>query len=474
MKYTKKKVNANEIEFEIEISKDEWEHALEHAYEEKKSSYNIEGFRRGKAPRKVIEKIYGAGVFYDEAIGHSFSHAYQEILSKEKDFEPVDEPRLAVKSVGETCTLVATVYTMPEVKLGKYKGLNIACKEAKVTSAEVDAEIAKTLDEHARFVEVSDRAVQMGDTCNIDFKGSVDGKVFDGGTATGFDLEIGSHSFIDNFEDQLVGAKAGDNVDVFVTFPTNYGEKSLAGKKAKFEVKINSIKEKQVPALDEKFVSKVSECETVEDYKKEVREHLLDHAKEHARADLENEVIEKVVANAEVDILDVMVQHELDHMMQDLSYRLMYQGVSLEDYAKYVGTTVDEIRASRVEDAKRSVKISLVMQEIIKREKIDVTRAELNARFKDMAARENKSVDDYVKGLNPNQIGQVQNNILLNKLLAFLVENNEAKGAKPQEAKPAAKTTAKTAAKPATKATTAKPEAKAAAKKSAQKKTVKK
>ena len=425
MKYTKSNAGKNEVEFKISITAEEWEHAQEHAYKEKKSSFNVEGFRKGKAPRKVIEKIYGKGVFFDEALNHCFYHAYSEIASKEKDFAPVDEPRIEVKKVGDDgVELIAKVTVAPEVKLGQYVGLNVKRKEAKVTEKQLKDEPERARESQARFVEVTDRPVKDGDIVNIDFSGSVNGKVFDGGTANGYDLTIGSHSFIDNFEEQLIGLNTGDSKDVHVTFPENYGEPTLAGKPATFVVKVNVIKEKQLPELNDEFASNVSDCETLDAYKAELKEHLLEHEKQRVQAELENDVIEAVIKNTEIDVPKVMVEHELDHIMQDISYRLMYQGISLEDYAKYMNTTVEEIRKSRHADAVKGVKISLVMQEIIRAEKIDVTAKDVNARLQEMAKRDNKTVEDVKSTLSDKHMAQIKNDILLHKLLDFLVEKN--------------------------------------------------
>lgn len=425
MKYTKKNAGKNEVEFDITISAEEWENAQEQAYEEKKGSFNVEGFRKGKAPRKVIEKIYGKGVFFDEALNHCFYDAYSKILQKEKDVEPVDDPKIDIKNMSDKgVELVAKVTVAPQVNLGAYTGLNVKRKEAKVTDKQLKDELEHARESQARFVEVTGRPVQNGDIVNIDFSGSVDGKVFDGGTANGYDLTIGSHTFIDTFEDQLIGLNTGDSKDVKVTFPENYGEKTLAGKPAVFAVKVNVIKEKQLPELNDEFASNVSDCETLEAYKAELKEHLLEHEKERVQSELENDVIEAVVKNTEIDVPKVMVEHELDHIMQDISYRLMYQGITLEDYAKYMNTTVEEIRKARHADAVKGVKISLVMQAIIKKEKIDVTQKDVNARLQEMAKRDNKTVDEIKSTLSEKHLAQIKNDILLHKLLAFLVEKN--------------------------------------------------
>lgn len=427
MKYKLKKSEAkkNVIELEVALTKEEWNAEVQDSYNRNKGKYNVEGFRKGKAPRKVIENMYGSNVFYDDALTEGFSKAYAKALDEHKDVDPIDAPTLDVKSLDDKgVVIVAEIPVMPEIKMGAYKGLNINVAPKKVTEKEVKAELERVRNQHARLVE-KQGAIELGNIANIDFKGMMDGVAFEGGTAEGYDLEIGSHTFIEGFEDQLVGAKVGDQINVNVKFPENYQAEELKGKPAIFEVKVNSVKVKELPELNDAFASDISEFETMADYKKHVKEHLEEHAKEHAKIDTENKIIEKIVDNMEVDIPEQLVDHELEHIMQDLEYRLMYQGLRLEDYAKYMNTTVEGIAKERRAEALKSVKIRLAMQEIIKAEKLDVTKAEVDAKIKEMAKNSKKSIKEYKESLTEDRINYLKNDILMNKLLTFLIESNK-------------------------------------------------
>ena len=427
MNYKLKKSEAkkNVMELEVTLTAEEWKAEVQESYNRNKGKYNVEGFRKGKAPRKVIESMYGPNVFYDDALTEGFSKAYSKALDEHKDFDPIDAPSLDVKSLDEKgVVIVAEIPVMPEVKLGAYKGLNISVAPKKVTDKEVKAELERLRNQHARLVE-KQGAIENGDIANIDFKGMMNGVAFDGGTAQGYELEIGSHTFIEGFEDQLVGAKTGDQVNVNVTFPENYQAEELKGKPAVFEVKVNSVKVKELPELNDAFASDISEFETIEEYKKHVKEHLEEHAQEHAKIDTENKIIEKIVENIEVEVPNQLIDHELEHIMQDLEYRLMYQGLRLEDYAKYMNTTVEQIAKDRRKEAEKSVKIRFAMQEIIKAEKLDVTKAEVDEKVKELAKKGKKTIKEYKETLTEERMNYLKNDILMDKLLTFLIEANK-------------------------------------------------
>lgn len=424
MEYKVKKLPKSEVEIEIALNATEWQAEVENAYNRNKGKYNIEGFRKGKAPRKVIEKMYGPTIFYEDAISEAFYNNYVQVLQKEKDLEPVDNPSLDVKSVNdEGAVLVAKVVVRPEVKLNKYAKFGVKEHQHEVTDKDVENELKQAQQQNARLEEVT-RPIKNGDVANIDFAGSIDGVAFDGGTSEGYDLEIGSKSFIEGFEDQLIGASVNEEKDVLVTFPADYHAEELKGKNAVFKVKINSVKEKILPKLDDAFASDVSEFETLEEYKADIKKHLEEHMKEHIRIELENEILDKIVENMEVEVPNAMVETELDNMMKDMEYRLMYQGLRLEDYANYVGKTVEEIRKDRKNDAVKSVKIRLALQEIIKLEKIDLKDSEVDEKIKEMAKSANKTIKDYKNSLTPDHLNYIKNDILMTKLMNFLVENN--------------------------------------------------
>ncbi len=427
MKYTIKKLEHSNVEIEITLNKEEWEKELDCSYQRNKGKYKVEGFRQGHAPRKMIEKLYGGSVFFEDALTESFYNNYESILKKEKDLEPVDAPSLSLKSLDDkNVVIVAQVPVRPEVQLEKYKGLNIKKEVKEITDKDVDAELKKVREQNSRLVEVEEGSeIKKGHIANIDFSGSIEGKVFDGGTAEGYDLEIGSKSFIDTFEDQLIGLKTGDEKDVNVTFPKEYHVDTLAGKPAVFKVKVNSVKKKELPKLDDAFASDVSEFASLEEYKKHIKETLVEKAEEEAKIAQENKIIDEIVKGMKVEIPKCMIEHELDSLMKDMEYRLMYQGLKLEDYAKYLNTTVEAIRKQRYAEAEKSVKVRLALQEIIKNEKLDVTTEEYNEKIKEMAKTAKKTIADYKKTLSEQRINYIKNDILMNKLLNFLVENNK-------------------------------------------------
>ena len=424
MKYKVNKTK-NPVKVDLTLEKEEWQQAIEEAYKKTASKYSVEGFRKGKAPRRVIENAYGKGVFYEEAINESFYKYYPEILTKEKDLKPVDMPSLGIKKVNEEELELEILITVePELKLGAYKGLNINVAPAKVTAKDVDHAIQHEREHNARLVEEKG-TIENGFIANIDFEGYVGDKKFDGGTSTDYDLEIGSHSFIDTFEDQLIGLKAGETKDVNVKFPDNYGEPSLAGKPATFKVKINAVKRKELPELNDEFASNVSQFETLEEYKKDVKNNLVKQSEQAARVETENQILDKIVETTQVDIPASMIDAELDNIIKDIEYKLMYQGLKLKDYLNYLQIDEQSFRKTKRQEAEKSVKMRLAMQEIIRLEKMDVTSKEVDARLQEQAKNAGKSLKEYKESISEQQLRYVENDILLNKLLNFLVENNK-------------------------------------------------
>ncbi len=425
MKYKIVENKKNVVTMEISVDKKEWDDAVENTYQTTKVRYNIEGFRKGKAPRKVIENMYGPTVFFEDALTDIFDKHYQAIMAKEKDIEPIDAPSIQVKSLDDKGLVIETkIPVMPEVTLGEYTGLGISVKPKTVTAKQVDEEIKRVQEEQARFVEIHE-PIANGNIANIDFEGFVDGVAFAGGKGENYDLEIGSHSFIDTFEEQLIGVKEGEEKDVNVTFPEEYHAPELKGKKAVFKVKVNAVKEKQLPEVNDALASDVSEFDTLKEWKEHIKEHLTEHAVEDAKIETENKIIDAIVSKSKMELPDVLVENELDHMMQDMEYRLMYQGLKLEDYAKYLNTTVEDIRNQRKKEAEKACKVRLVMSEVLKREKITVKESEVNAKIKEMAKEADQNLEDYKAKLNDERIAYIRNNILLDKLLTFLTENNK-------------------------------------------------
>ena len=426
MKYEISKKEKNIVTLEVSLNSTEWKEEVDKAYNKNKGKYAVEGFRKGKVPRKVIETMYGPTVFYEDALTEAFSRCYEEVLKKEKSLEPIDAPSLSVKSLDEKGVVIeAEIPVMPEVKLNKYKGLAINVEPKKITDKQVNDELKRVQQEQARLVEVTDAPVKMGNVVNLNFEGFIDGKAFDGGKAENYDLEIGSKSFIDTFEEQLVGLNIGDEKEVNVTFPENYHVAELKAKPAVFKVKINTIKAKELPELNDAFASDVSEFETLEEYKKHIKEHLEEHAVRDAKISTENKIIEEIIKNMEVEIPEVMVENELDNIMKDMEYRLMYQGIRLEDYANYLNMTMEDLRKDRKKEALKSVKVRLAMQEILKLENIEVKNEDVNEKIKELAKNAKKTIKEYKETMSPQSLNYMKNDILMSKLLSFLVESNK-------------------------------------------------
>ena len=424
MKYTKELLEKNKVKFTVETTKEEWEHCLEHSFEHNKEKYTVQGFRKGKAPRSVIEKNYGEYVFYDDAINHSFSHNYTEILDKETELEPVDHPSVNILDFKDGLKYEITVEVKPEVILGEYKDLEIKKDKTRVTSEEIETELKLAQDKAGRLVIV-DRPIKDGDTATIDFSGSLNGVKFDGGTSKDYDLVIGSHSFIAGFEEQLVGMKKGETKTIKVTFPENYMEESLKGKPADFEVTIKEVREKELPVLDDEFAKNYSEFDSLDEYKNDIKKNLKENKEKEAKYKAENDLIDKVTENATVEISDTLIEKQIDEFIKDFEYRLMYQGLKLEDYLKHMNSSLKELRDSRREDAIKTAKTKLVLEEIIKREKIEVTEEEVENKLKEMAESRNLKVEDFKKGLNEQFFNRIYGQMITDKLLAFLTENNK-------------------------------------------------
>ncbi|HBP43151.1 MAG TPA: trigger factor [Clostridiales bacterium] len=424
MDYKINKAEKNVVKINITLSKEEWETEVEQAYTRTRAKYNVEGFRKGKAPRKVIEGIYGANVFYEEALSEGFYKAYMNILAKEPTLEPVDAPNINVNKVdADGVEIEATVVVKPEVKVKKYTGFDVELKKEKVTKEQLDAELDRVKEQNVRLVEV-EREIKDGDIANINFSGSVDGVKFDGGTSEDYDLGIGSKSFIEGFEEQLIGLKAGEDKDVNVTFPKEYHVKELAGKPAVFACHVNAVKEKQYPELNDEFASNVSEYETMAEFTEHMKEHLQEHLDEHARYDAVTEIIDKIVENTEVEVPNQMVETELDNMMKETEYRLMYQGLNLEAYANYMNTTVEKLREDRRADALKSVKVRLALTYILDKEKITVTEAEVDEKVEEMAKSANKTAKEVKNSLSEDRLNYIKNDILNKKLIDFIFEKN--------------------------------------------------
>ncbi len=427
MKYTTKAAEKSTVKITMKFDKDEWKDALNKAYLKTKGRFAVNGFRKGKAPRNVIEHAYGKGVFFEDALNVLFSENYGKILDKEeKKFTAVGDPELSVDDLSdEGVTLVAVTPVKPEVKIGSYKGMKIKEFAYTVKDADIDKELDRLRDRNARKVDVTDRPCQNGDIVNIDFVGTVDGVKFDGGEAEGFDLTLGSGQFIPGFEDQVVGMNIGDKKDVNVKFPENYQAESLKGKDAVFAVKLNSIKGKELPELTDAFIKDATGSETIEEYKQKTRERLQKQADKNALDATENSILEAISATAEAEIPQAMIDREIDGLVQKFEYQLMYQGLKLQDYLDFIKVSKEDFRKNYEEQAKKNVLNQLIISQIIKDEKIEATAEEVDAKVAEQAASVDKSAEEYKKSMDPRQFDYIKSDIIITKLFDFLKANNE-------------------------------------------------
>ena len=423
MKYTKE-LEKDVVKFEISLSKEEWQEELDHAYVHTKNRYKVEGFRTGKAPRKVIEKAYGSAVFYDEAINHCFYEYYNEVLDKEPELELVGNPAVKVKDISDAKLVLTVTQTLkPQVTLGEYKGLNIEKSAVRVTAKEVEEKIKSVQEKSARMV-VTENAVVNGNTVLMDFSGSLNGVKFDGGTATNFELEIGSGRFIPGFEEQIVGMKAGEEKDITVKFPEDYPAEELKGKDAVFAIKIHEVREKILPELNDEFAQNVSEFDTLGEYKEDIKKQIKIEKQQKADFEAEEKLIETISNNATVEIPEVMINEQIDDFIHDFEHRLAHQGLRLEDYLTYVNTNLADLKKSRRDDAIKTCKTRLTLEAIVKKENIKVEEDDLNKEIISLATYAKKDAEEFKKSLDEHQLSHIVNDILINKLLKFLKEAN--------------------------------------------------
>jgi len=453
MASTVEKTENNKVKLTITVDAETFKQANHAAYLKNRGNINIQGFRKGKAPMPIIIQRYGEGVFYEDAFDEAFPKAYADALL-EHDVKAVENPSLDILEIGaEGIKFTAEVTVMPEVELGKYKGVKIDAPEAKVAAKEVNAQIEGEREKIARWVDVA-RAVKKDDKATIDYKGFVDETAFEGGEAQGHVLEIGSGSFIPGFEEQVIGMKKDEKKDVIVTFPKEYQSEELAGKEAKFEVTVHEIKEKELPALDDEFAKDVSEFDTLAAYKKDVKKNLTEAAKKRAESETENLLLQKIVEKSKVEIPEPMIKREIDYMINDMSQRMSYQGINLDDYMKMTNTTVDMLREQYKADAENRVKMQLVFDAIQKAESLEVTDEDVERELEEIASGGGKSVEEVKKTLTDDNINYLKEVALTKKTTQFLKDNAEIKAKEAKKKAPAKKAPAKKA--PAKKAPTKK------------------
>ena len=418
------KKEGNKVTLKITVDNNKFEEAVNKGYNKTKGKYNIPGFRKGKAPKVVIETQYGKGVFYNDAIDMLFPEVYPEAI-KELNIDPIDRPDLDIEEISKDngLVMVVNVEVKPEFELGAYKGIEISKVDNTVSEEDVEARLNEMVNRNARLTSVEDKALENGDTAVIDFEGFENGVAFEGGKGENYNLVIGSNTFIPGFEDQLVGKKAGEEVEVNVTFPETYHAENLAGKPVVFNVKVNDVKVKEVPALDDEFAKDTTEFETLAELRADVKAKLEEQAKNAADAEMRNALVEKVSANTEVEVPEAMVQHQIDNMLMELNYQLQYQGLNLEQLLQMTGRGLDELREERRADAERLVKSSLVLEAIAEKENVEVNDADVDAELEKMAAMYNMEVEKIKSSLRETDIEDIKGQIKIRKTLDLLVEN---------------------------------------------------
>lgn len=420
------KIETNVVKLEVVIEASKFNEAINKAYKKNVKHFNIPGFRKGKVPMAMVKKHYGVEVLLDEAQNIAIDESFAKILIDNK-INPVDRPQVDVVQCEEgkdfIYTITATTY--PEVTLGDYKGLGIEAKTYEVTEDEVNEKLEQMRSQNARISTKEEGSVEKGDIAVIDFKGFIDDEAFAGGEGTDYSLEIGSGSFIDNFEDQLIGKKTGDEVVVNVTFPENYGKEDLNGKAAKFDVKINEIKVKELPELDDEFAKEVSEFDTLKELKADIEAKLKEQKAERAKAEYEDAVITAVVDNAKMEVPEVMIENEINSMVKNLEARLSQQGLTLEQYFQFTGQDADKMKDYMRETANKKVRTDLVLEAVEKAENIEATEEELKTRAEEVSKMYGANTEEMVDLLLKNQKHALMVDVKTKKTIDFLVENNK-------------------------------------------------
>ena len=409
----------------IKVSKEEWENTVENVYQKTKSKFKIQGFRSGKAPRKVIEQNYGDTVFFEDAFDEIVSKEYSKFLEENPKIVPASQPHVDMNNFTIDNGLETTLKfdLMPEFELPDFANLEAKKPEAVVKEEDVKRELENARVSHARYVE-EEKDAEMGDFATIDFVGYVDEVKFDGGEAQDYRLELGSHTFIEGFEDQIVGMKKGEQRDINVTFPENYPAENLKGKPAVFKITLKKVEKKVLPEIDDKFVSDTTEFETVEEFKNSIRENLQKQAEEKAERDYEVLLLDEISAKSGIELSDAMVDHEVEHMVHDFEHRLSHQGMTLEAYLQYLGKTIEEFKTERRADAEKNIKTRLVLQRIISQNKITVTNEELDAKISEYASQYQMNVEEFKKAISHEDIAFFENNIIMTKVLDLIKGKN--------------------------------------------------
>lgn len=415
------KTGANTYDVEFKVSAEQFEEEIQKAYLKKRNTISVQGFRKGKAPRKMIEKLYGEGVFFEDAVNGMYQRAVADAIDELK-IDVVDMPKIEVLEVKKEdgVSFKAEFTVKPEVNISDYKGIKMKREAKTISDEDVKAELDKLLDKNARIIDVTDRAVVNGDSVNFDFEGFCDGVAFDGGKAEKFDLEIGGGKFIPGFEEQIVGKKIGEDFDVNVTFPENYNAENLAGKAATFKCKIHEIKGKELPTADDEFAKDVSEFDTLDELKADLKKKLEEEAAKQEQATFENELSETVAGMLQAEVPEVMYEHRIDDMVRDWEYRNRYMGIKLEDYLKYTGTTIEQFRENFKKPAEIQVKLRLALEKIVELENITASDEDIEAQYKSLAEQHNMDID-RVKGII--SVESLKTDVEVEKAFELIKEN---------------------------------------------------
>lgn len=414
----------NMVKLVIEASAEEFEAGLNAAYNKNKNKISVPGFRKGKAPRKMIEQLYGSQIFFEDAANEIIPDAYAD-AAKESGLDIVSQPKVSIEQLeaGKPFIFAAEVAVRPEVELGEYKGVEVTKADAEVTDADVEEELKKVQDQNSRTVSVEDRAVKDGDMTVIDFEGFIDGEAFDGGKGEDYPLTIGSHSFIDTFEEQMIGMNIGEEKELNVTFPEDYHAENLKGKPATFKVTVKEIKEKQLPELDDDFAQDVSDFDTLAEYKDDLKKKIAERKESEAKAKKESEAIEKVVEAAKMDIPQAMIDTQVNRMLEDFAMRLQQQGLSVEQYFQYTGMTADKIMEEMKPEAVKRIKNSLVLEAVAKAENIEVSEEEFEAELQKMADMYKMEIEKIKEFMQDAEAKQMKDDIAIQKAVELIVSS---------------------------------------------------
>ena len=414
----------NMVKFVIEASAEEFEAGLNAAYNKNKNKISVPGFRKGKAPRKMIEQLYGSQIFFEDAANEIIPDAYAD-AAKESGLDIVSQPKVSIEQLeaGKPFIFAAEVAVRPEVELGEYKGVEVTKADAEVTDADVEEELKKVQDQNSRTVSVEDRAVKDGDMTVIDFEGFIDGEAFEGGKGENYPLTIGSHSFIDTFEEQMIGMNIGEEKELNVTFPEDYHAENLKGKPATFKVTVKEIKEKQLPELDDDFAQDVSDFDTLAEYKDDLKKKIAERKESEAKAKKESEAIEKVVEAAKMDIPQAMIDTQVNRMLEDFAMRLQQQGLSVEQYFQYTGMTADKIMEEMKPEAVKRIKNSLVLEAVAKAENIEVSEEEFEAELQKMADMYKMEIEKIKEFMQDAEAKQMKDDIAIQKAVELIVSS---------------------------------------------------